>query len=79
MRSKLDNLLLGTVVLTLPVIAIFLISILIWFVTDLSLLVSVLLSLGIEVFFGVCFYFYIRNEVKQFKIDIEVNDDDGIL
>ena len=79
MRSTLDNLLLGTVVLTLPVIAIFLISILIWFVTDLSLLVSVLLSLGIEVFFGVCFYFYIRNEVKQFKIDIEVNDDDGIL
>ena len=55
MRSKLDNLLLGTVVLTLPVIAIFLISVLIWSVTDLSLLVSVLLSLGIEIFFGVCF------------------------
>lgn len=79
MRSKLDNLLLGTVVLTLPVIAIFLISILIWFVTDLSLLVSVLLSLGIEVFFGVCFYFYIRNEVKQFKIDIDVDEEDGII
>lgn len=79
MRSKLDNLLLGTVVLTLPVIAIFLISVLIWFVTDLSLLVSVLLSLGIEIFFGVCFYFYIRNEVKQFKIDIDVDDEDGII
>ena len=79
MRSKLDNLLLGTVVLTLPVIAIFLISVLIWFVTDLSLLVSVLLSLGIEVFFGVCFYFYIRNEVKQFKIDIDVDEEDGII
>lgn len=79
MRSKLDNLLLGTVVLTLPVIAIFLISVLIWFVTDLSLLVSVLLSLGIEVFFGVCFYFYIRNEVRQFKIDIDVDEEDGII
>ena len=79
MRSKLDNLLLGTVVLTLPVIAIFLISVLIWFVTDLSLLVSVLLSLGIEIFFGVCFYFYIRNEVKQFKIDIDVDEEDGII
>lgn len=79
MRSKLDNLLLGTVVLTLPVIAIFLISVLIWSVTDLSLLVSVLLSLGIEIFFGVCFYFYIRNEVKQFKIDIDVDEEDGIV
>lgn len=79
MREKLDNLLIGVTILTLPLITTVLLSVLVYLVTGLSIGISVLITIGIETVLGYLFYLYVKKEISQFKVDLGIDDEDGII
>ena len=79
MNDKLGNILVGIAIFSIPVIVTFILNLMVWLATELSFGQSLLATLGIEAALGTALYFWIRNEVKKFSVDIDVNEEDGIL
>lgn len=79
MSNRLNNVVTGIAILSMPIIVTFILNLMIWLATDLTFGQSLLVTFGVEAFLGVCIYFWIRNEVRKFNVDIEVEEEDGIL
>ena len=79
MSNRLNNVVTGIAILSMPIIVTFILNLMIWLATELTFGQSLLVTLGIEALLGVGIYFWIKNEVRKFSVDIEVNEDDGIL
>ena len=79
MSNRLNNVVTGIAILSMPIIVTFILNLMVWFATDLTFGQSLLATLGIEALLGVGIYFWIRNEVRKFNVDIEVDEEDGIL
>ena len=79
MSNKLNNVLTGIAILGMPIIVTFILNLMVWFATELTFGQSLLVTLGAEALLGVGIYFWIRNEVKKFNVDIEVGEEDGII
>lgn len=79
MSNRLNNVVTGIAILSMPIIVTFILNLMVWFATELTFGQSLLVTLGIEALLGVGIYFWIRNEVKKFSVDIEVDEEDGIL
>lgn len=79
MSNRLNNVVTGIAILSMPIIVTFILNLMVWLATDLTFGQSLLATLGIEALLGVGIYFWIRNEVRKFNVDIEVDEEDGIL
>lgn len=79
MSNRLNNVVTGIAILSMPIIVTFILNLMIWLATDLTFGQSLLVTFGVEALLGVGIYFWIKNEVKKFSVDIEVNEEDGIL
>lgn len=79
MSNRLNNVVAGIAILSMPIIVTFILNLMIWLATDLTFGQSLLVTFGVEALLGVGIYFWIRNEVRKFNVDIEVEEEDGIL
>lgn len=79
MNDKLGDLLVGIAIISMPIFVTFILSLMVWVATGLTFGQSILSALGFEALLGVGLYFWIRNEVKKFSVDLDVDEEDGIL
>lgn len=79
MDNKLQNLMMGVAVISLPLIATVLLGLFIHLVSGVTLLNSLFITLLIEGGLGVGIYFWIKKEIQQFKMDIDLSDEDDML
>lgn len=79
MSNRLNNVVTGIAILSMPIIVTFILNLMIWLATDLTFGQSLLVTFGVEALLGVGIYFWIRNEVRKFNVNIEVDEEDGIL
>ena len=79
MSKRLENVVAGIAILGMPIIVTFILNLMVWLATDLTFGQSLLVTFGVEALLGVGIYFWIKNEVKKFNVDVDVSEEDGIL
>ena len=78
-KNKLQNLMMGVAVVSLPLIATVLLGLFVHLVSGVTLLNSLFITLVIEGLLGVGIYLWVKKEIQQYKMDIDLSDEDDIL